>query len=79
MLSFINILIDVKYAYKTVFNSWEYSSVNFHKLNTPHVNSTQTEKENTTNTPEVSLVLCVGAPQDHPQFDDSLRDSQGSA
>lgn len=24
-------------------------------------------------------LLCVGAPQDHPQFDDSLRDSQGSA
>lgn len=64
---------------KKAYLSWLYSSVNSHKPKTPHVNSTQTEKGNTTNIPEVPLVPCVGGPKTTPQFDDSLGDPQDSA
>lgn len=36
--------------------------MNFHKLNTPHVNRTGTEKENITYTPEVPLCPVLGGP-----------------
>ena len=42
------------------------NSVNFHKMSIPHVSSTQTEKEYTTNHPVSPPCALCGGPQDHP-------------
>ena len=43
--------------------------MNFHKMGTPHVSSTQTEKEYRTNNPIVPSVPCVGGPKTIPLQD----------
>lgn len=53
--------------------------MNFHNLNPPHVNNTQNEEENTTNTQKSPVCPVLGAPKTSPQFDDYVGDSQDSA
>lgn len=56
------LFIEVDSIYREYISQW-YSSVNFQKLNTPHVNSIQTGQESTADTPAAPLMHCVGVPK----------------